>query len=125
MEEKPKKITATEAWNQGVRLGEERSACRETVASRLREIRNRRGYKQTDIAEKADLNPITYGGYENAVSTPHICVLIRIADAYGVSLDYLAGRTSNEKGLYAETHEKEVSERLSELEAAVKRLESK
>jgi len=42
-----------------------------------------------------------------------------------VSLDYLAGRTNNEKGLYAEKQEKEVSERLSELEAAVKRLESK
>ena len=125
MEENPKKITAAEAWNRGVRLGEDRIVSREIIAARLREIRNRRGYKQIDIADKTDLNAVTYGGYENGISTPHISVLIRIANVYGVSLDYLAGRTDNEKGLYAETHEKEVSERLSELEAAVKRLENK
>ena len=125
MEEKPKKITMNEAINQGVRLGKARTVSRETIAVRLREIRIRRGYKQTDIAEKADLNPGTYSGYENGISTPHISVLVQIADAYDVSLDYLAGRTDNEKGLYAEKQEKEISERLSELEAAVKRLENK
>ena len=125
MEEKPKKITMSEAFNQGVRLGEDRTVSREMIAARLRDIRKRRGYKQTDIAEKADLNPITYGGYETAVSTPNIAVLIRIANVYDISLDYLVGRTNNEKGLYAEKQEKDVSERLSKLEEAVKRLENK
>lgn len=119
------KITMRDAFEQGSRLGTDITKTRATIAERLREIRMHRGLKQGEIAKMADLNPTTYCGYENGVSTPSVAVLVRIADAYDVSLDFLAGRTNNENGVFAERQESTLLDRFAKLEAAVEKIQNK
>ena len=97
-----------EAWQKGVRLSHDITERKKIIAERLRITRIQAGLKQKDIALKADINASTYSGYENEVGSPTIEVLIRIADAYRISLDYLTGRTDNLYGIQPPEAENEV-----------------
>lgn len=64
---------------------------------RLRIIREQREYKQKEIAEILDTTQQYYSDYENGKRDIPIRVYIKLADFYGVSIDYLAGRTSKQR----------------------------
>ena len=101
-----KKEVYIDAWKKGVDRGQSLTETRETVSDKLRTLRDQYRYTQRQIAELANIDPTTYAGYENKISTPNLASLVRIADVYMVSLDYLAGRTDNPRGLYAEQAER-------------------
>ena len=63
------------------------------LAQRLRECRKKSGYTQIEAAIYADITEMACGNYERAKQMPKLDILIRIADVYKVSLDYLVGRT--------------------------------
>jgi len=63
------------------------------VAQRLQEVRRARKLKQKDVADMTGLNMVTLSGYEIGKSEPNMEALVRLADAYGVTLDYLVCRT--------------------------------
>lgn len=67
-----------------------------TLSSRLRSLRKEKGYTQSQVAIFCDITEKAYQNYELMTRRPQIDILIKIADLYGVSLDYLVGRT-NEK----------------------------
>lgn len=98
MSRKPKN-PYIDAVQKGVRLGNDINARKKVIAERLKITRIKAGLKQKDIAEKADIHATTYSGYENSVGSISTEVLIRIADIYHVSLDYLTGRTENLYGI--------------------------
>lgn len=56
---------------------------------KLKELREKSGYNQTKIAEQIGIPRINYNKYETGGITPPLTELIKIADYYGVSLDYL------------------------------------
>ncbi len=61
---------------------------------RLKEARLKAGLTQKEVATKVGWSSdATYQGYERGVSIPSIELATRMADALGVSLDWLAGRT--------------------------------
>lgn len=60
---------------------------------RLRECRKKAGLRQQDASHELDIQFSTYCRYEVGGSEPTISVASRIADYFGVTLDYLAGRT--------------------------------
>ena len=60
---------------------------------RLRECRQKKGLSQKDAAKEMDIVFRSYRRYECGDSEPTLSVLIKMADFYGVSIDYLAGRT--------------------------------
>jgi len=62
------------------------------LALRLRELRLKEGYTQEQCAGKINVAQSTYAGYETSKSIPDLPTLIKIADLYGASLDYLSGR---------------------------------
>ena len=62
-------------------------------ATRLRELRKRRGLQQAQLAEALDLAQTTIGNYEQHTRFPDERNLTKIADYFGVSLDYLLGRS--------------------------------
>ena len=97
-----KKAVYVDAWKKGVDRGNAITETRETVSDKLRILREQYRYTQKQVAELANIDPTTYAGYENKISTPGLAVLVRLADVYEVSLDYIAGRTDNPRGLYAE-----------------------
>ena len=60
---------------------------------RIGDLRNDKDIKQTEIAAYLNIRQSTYSDYENGKINIPIETLIRIADFYHVSLDYLVGRT--------------------------------
>ena len=61
------------------------------LSDRLRWLRNRYGYSQATIAEKLSLSRMAYTQYESGHREPGLDTLLRIAQVYNVSLDFLLG----------------------------------
>ena len=64
-------------------------------ATRLRHARTERAAKRADVARAAGLAPGVYGRYERGERLPTVDTARAIADALGVSLDYLTGDTDH------------------------------
>lgn len=60
--------------------------------SRLRELRKEKGLTQTEISKILNISQVTYSQYEREKREPGIKTLIKLADFYKVSLDYITGR---------------------------------
>ena len=65
---------------------------REILAERLKACRKEKGLTQMQVAVYCDITEKAYQNYELMTREPKLEILIRIADLYGVSLDYLVGR---------------------------------
>lgn len=61
---------------------------------RLKDLREDHDLKQADIAAILNVSQVSYGRYELGISEPTIDSLIKLADFYKVSLDYLVGHDS-------------------------------
>ena len=66
---------------------------REVLAQRLRKCRKEKGYTQNQVAIYCDITEKTYQNYELMTREPKIDILIKIADLFGTTIDYLVGRT--------------------------------
>ena len=62
---------------------------------RIRDLREDRDIKQQDIADYLKCTQVCYSHYENGKRDIPTDVLIKLADYYNVSIDYLLGRTDN------------------------------
>ena len=67
----------------------------EILAGRLKACRKEKGLTQMQVAVYCDITEKAYQNYELMTREPKLEILIRIADLYGVSLDYLVGRADN------------------------------
>ena len=65
------------------------------LGERMKELRKERKVRQEDIAVELDIALMTYYRYEQGKREPTASVLCRMADYYGVSVDYLLGRSDN------------------------------
>ena len=65
------------------------------VFMRLREIRKSKGISQLKMAMDLNTNQNTISRYETGEREPGINELIKIADYFNVSVDYLLERTDN------------------------------
>jgi len=65
------------------------------LARRLRECRKEKGLTQGQVAIYCDITEKTYQNYELSTREPRLEILIRIAEFYEVSLDYLVGRSDH------------------------------
>ena len=63
----------------------------------LRGIREDKDIKQKEIAAYLNVSQNTYSQYETGVISLTADVLIKLADYYNVSVDYLLDRTNNPK----------------------------
>lgn len=71
---------------------------------KLKELRKENKKTQEEIAKFLQVAQRTYGGYELGTSEPTIDTLCKLADYYGVTVDYLIGRDfANEFGYLSET----------------------
>ncbi len=95
--------TLSEAWSHGIHAGQELNLAkrnmRRIIAERLHKCRMDAKLTQQELGIKVDINHLTYRGYENCKSDIPVVYLIRIADFYGVTLDYLTGRTDSKEGI--------------------------
>ena len=70
---------------------------KKNFALRLKEIRKSKGISQLKMAMDLNTNQNTISRYETGEREPGINELIKIADYFNVSIDYLVGRTDNPK----------------------------
>ncbi|MBQ8944414.1 MAG: helix-turn-helix transcriptional regulator [Clostridia bacterium] len=61
----------------------------------LKLLRNEHKISQQKLAEAVGVSQQSINKYENQSVEPEIAVLIKIADYFSVSVDYLIGRTSS------------------------------
>ena len=59
--------------------------------------RKEMGLTQNEVAVYCDINEKTYQNYELMAREPKLEILLKIADLFHVSLDYLAGRTDQKQ----------------------------
>ena len=64
---------------------------------RLKELRKKKGISQLRLATDLNATQNTISRYETGEREPGIDELIKIADYFNVSVDYLIGRTENPK----------------------------
>lgn len=121
--------TLGEAWNQGMKIGLElnelRKQMRELIAHRLQTCRMAAKLTQQELAMKININHLTYRGYENCKSDIPIVYLVRLADEFGVTMDYLTGRTDDKTENVTTTKEAVASstdQRIAQLEKLVAQL---
>ena len=65
---------------------------------RLKELRKQNHYTLQNVADAVDVSNGTVANYENGKREPNIATLIKLADYFDVSVDYLIGhkKTSNQ-----------------------------
>lgn len=68
---------------------------RQMFQDRLRSVRVEKGLRQQDVADKFGITRHAYQNYELGQRFPSFTMLNAIADFFGVSIDYLFGRTDN------------------------------
>ena len=56
---------------------------------RLKELRIERGLLQKDVAQLLNITQMSYSYYERGLREPEIALLIRLAELFNVSVDYL------------------------------------
>ena len=62
---------------------------------RLKELRKSKGISQLRLATDLNTSQNTISRYETGEREPGIAELIKLADYFNVSVDYLLGRTNN------------------------------
>jgi transcriptional regulator with XRE-family HTH domain len=82
---------------------------RKKFRARLREWRLKRDLTQEDLARKADVPTISVSHFETGHRFPNAESLRRLADALGVSTDYLLGRVKTPAGKDLEAADPEVA----------------
>lgn len=66
----------------------------------LRILRRERGMTQAELAKKMKLRQYNISDYEIGRIEPNVATLIRFADVFNVSLDFLVGRKVKEDSTY-------------------------
>lgn len=66
---------------------------KKAIGLRLKATRERLGLQQKETAKKVGVHPSTLNKYESGDREPDTETLVKLADLYGVSLDFLAMRS--------------------------------
>jgi len=60
------------------------------IGDRIRQLRQERRWTQAEFAEKLGVHQKQVSSYERGVNVPSTEILIKLAEAFNVTLDYLA-----------------------------------
>ena len=63
------------------------------IGNILKTLWERHDYNQDYVADKVNIKRSTYANYERESREPNIAMLIKLADLYVISVDYLLGHT--------------------------------
>ena len=78
-----------------IRLGIDFGGLVMSFSDRIIQLKNERKLLQKDIASSIGLSLRAYQYYEKGQKEPTLSVLLRLADYFDVSLDYLVGRSDD------------------------------
>lgn len=86
------------------------------MKNRIKDLREDKDMRQSDLAAATGIDQRTISNYETGKTLPDAYALIRLADFFDVSIDYLIGRADTDIG----TSEK----RIALIESIQKQLEN-
>lgn len=73
---------------------------------KLKEVRTRRNMTQQTVADYIGCSSVVYSRYERGTRQPSIEMLLKLADLFGVTVDYLLGRQDLEDSTLSEYEKK-------------------
>lgn len=65
------------------------------IGSKITELRKALSWSQADLADKIQVSRVIVGKYERNEAAPSIDIAKKMADVFGISLDYLVGEGQN------------------------------
>ena len=77
--------------------------------NRIRELREKTGLRQIDVANVTGIDQKTLSNYETGKTNPDSYALIRLADFFNVSIDYLVSRIDD---AFSEADRMEISKKI-------------
>jgi transcriptional regulator with XRE-family HTH domain len=78
--------------------------------SQLKILRQDKKYTQEQLGKIINVSKVSISGYESGIRTPDLNTIIKLADAFSVSIDYLLGRdTKRENAFQTQTESQNVS----------------
>lgn len=80
------------------------------IGDKIIQLRKQNGLSQSELAEKIEASRTIVGNYERNSNTPSIEMIIKIANVFNVSLDYLIGVGQ------LSSYDKEVLKRIEDIE---------
>jgi len=80
------------------------------IGSKIMTLRKKFNLSQSELAKKVEVSRTIIGNYERNENTPSIDILLKIANTFDVSVDYLIGEGS------LSTYDKEVLKRINDIE---------
>lgn len=78
------------------------------LKKRLKQLRKDLKLNQGEIAEKLNIALTTYANYEQGTRNPDWNMIVKLADIFDCSTDYLLGRTNNPKELLVPPEEGQI-----------------
>ena len=69
------------------------------LEERLKSLREESKYSQREVAEKLGISTSAYGYYEHGKTTPDTEMLLKLANLFQVTTDYLLGRSDEKYSL--------------------------
>jgi transcriptional regulator with XRE-family HTH domain len=80
------------------------------IGSKIVELRKAKNWSQEDLAKQIQSSRVMVGNYERNTNTPSVDILLKIAKAFDVSLDYLVGEGQ------LSVYDKDVLKRIEDIE---------
>lgn len=80
------------------------------LPERLRELREKYGISQSDVAKRLSLTSSTISSYERGERTPSLLIILKFSYLYNCSVDYLLGK-NNDDGSHVYIDITELSEK--------------
>ncbi|MDO7285879.1 helix-turn-helix transcriptional regulator [Shouchella clausii] len=98
-------------------------------AKRLKQLRRNKKITQEDMSNMLGISRQGYGKYENGKTEPDHDTLVKIANYFEVSTDYLLGRTdtpNSESSIYEDEDEREfIMQQLDQYRKIKKRIQER
>ena len=73
--------------------GKQRREQGKKAMNRIRDLREDRGLRQIDVAQETGIDQRTLSNYETGKTNPDSYAIIKLAEFYGVTCDFLLGVT--------------------------------
>ncbi len=86
--------------------------------NRIRELREDRDLRQIDVAKATGIDQKTLSNYETGKTNPDSLAVIRLADFFNVTTDYLLGRTVRNL-----TDKESIIEALDDIEKSIREIQ--
>jgi len=64
------------------------------IEKRMKELRENNNLQQKEVAQMLNITATSYNNYESGIRRPHYELLVKIAEIYSVTVDYLLGITN-------------------------------